>query len=108
MKGSTEERLTQLLGEAYGEYEELFICNLLNNECKELQPWQPMTGQACAWNNIESAPKDRDVLLLLDNGQVISGYWGNNKWVSELIVNDGYYAQDLYPTHWQELPADPK
>lgn len=86
MKGITEERLTQLLGEAYGEYEELFICNLLNNECKELQPWQP----------IESAPKDRQVLLHRIIGTM------NQVWVG--------YAFDHWhypPTHWQEKPNDP-
>ena len=86
MKGITEERLTQLLGEAYAEYEELFIYNLLNNECKELQPWQP----------IESAPKDRPVLL-----------YGGHVPCCQMFV--GHADANWYwkPAHWCELPLDP-
>lgn len=91
MKGISEERLTQLLGEAYGEYEELFICNLLNNECKELQPWQP----------IESAPKYRKILLYFP--QVYG--WDITNWDHKRNCweNYGFYT----PTHWLELPESP-
>ena len=86
MKGISEERLTQLLGEAYGEYEELFICNLLNNECKELQPWQP----------IESAPKDRPVLL-----------YGGHVPCCQMFVEHADANWYWKPAHWCELPLDP-
>ena len=87
MKVITEKRLTQLLGEAYAEYEELFIYNLLNTECVELNPWQPID---------ENTPKDRQVLLHRIIGTI------NQVWVG--------YAFDHWPyppTHWQELPPDP-
>ena len=86
MKGISEERLTQLLGEAYGEYEELFICNLLNNECKELQPWQPL----------ESGPKDRPVFP-----------YGGHVPCCQMFVGHADANWYWQPAHWCELPLDP-
>ena len=102
MKGISEERLTQLLGEAYAEYEELFIYNLLNTECVELNPWQPMTGQA--WNNIESAPKDREILVFAPSYDGLRSL----RQISKYHPDAGYCIDELRnPTHWQELPPDP-
>lgn len=88
MKGITEERLTQLLGEAYAEYEELFIYNLLNTECVELNPWQPID---------ENTTKDKFLLLYSPGIEGVS-----KKFVGKL--ESCWYWK---PAHWCELPLDP-
>ena len=96
MKVITEERLTQLLGEAYAEYEELFIYNLLNTECAELNPWQPID---------ENTPKDREILVFAPSYDGLRSL----RQISKYHPDAGYCIDELrHPTHWQELPEDPK
>ena len=71
------------------------IFSHLFNECKELNAWQP----------IETAPKDREILVYAPPYQDL-------KSLTKIIAyhdSAGYCIDELrYPTHWQELPEDPK
>lgn len=87
MRVITEERLREL-SKTIGADSicAIFIKQVLLAECTELNPWQP----------IETAPKDRPIMLFYP------GY---------MPVNVPYFnpgETDLLPTHWQELPEDPK
>lgn len=75
------------------------------------------------WQTIETAPKDGDVILLLDGKNVVAGYWGSAKrtfkgpsdkvfpWVI-LDETNGLNAMmeggNSGPTHWMPLPPPPK
>ena len=66
--------------------------------CKELNPWMP----------IETAPKDM-VVWLFAEGDKYLGEWE----IGGVGSGIGYwktipYGNKLLPTHWQELPEDPK
>ena len=71
------------------------IFSHLFNECTELNAWQP----------IETAPKDREILVYAPPYQDL-------KSLTKIIAyhnSAGYCIDELrYPTHWQELPEDPK
>lgn len=93
MRGITEERLRNLLDSSgLNNFEYAFIRYLLAKECKELNLWQP----------IETAPKDREILVFAKKYKFI-GRWNKieNYWEDDA----GF---ELTPTHWQELPEDPK
>ncbi len=94
MKGITEERLRYIFRSLYwnkGTEEELL--GALINECTELNPWHP----------IESAPKHRKILLYCEKHKCVIGQFENaGYWYS------GEVDDQLFPTHWQELPEDPK
>ena len=86
MRGITEERLKEVFSKLYwttNDEKELFTALL--SECTELNAWQPID---------ENTPKDRDLVLYFSP---------NKKWVGSL-GRDWPFA----PTHWQELPEDPK
>lgn len=86
MRGITEERLKKVFIKLYwstSDDKELFTALL--SECTELNAWQPID---------ENTPKDRDLVLYFSP---------NKKWVGSL-GRDWPFA----PTHWQELPKDPK
>lgn len=86
MRGITEERLKEVFSKLYwttNDEKELFTALL--SECTELNAWQPID---------ENTPKDRDLVLYFSP---------NKKWVGSL-GRDWPFA----PTHWQELPKDPK
>ena len=61
------------------------------------------------WQPIETAPKDRPLLLLVQmrkkHGRPsvfpLSGEWVNDHWV---IFNADWAIQRVEPTHWQLLP----
>lgn len=96
MRGITEERLNAILQQPSTRRNDelrLFLLYLINNECTELNPWQP----------IETAPKDRSVNIY-DKG------YGQQKvqW-NEFYkcFTDFHGHKYLNPTHWQELPEDP-
>lgn len=67
----------------------------LINECEELNPWQP----------IETAPKDRSILLFSPDTirKIVVGHYD-----SVSLKFKGYAEQYDNPTHWQELPENPK
>lgn len=86
MRGIAEERLKEVFSKLYwttNDEKELFTSLL--SECTELNAWQPID---------ENTPKDRDLVLYFSP---------NKKWVGSL-GRDWPFA----PTHWQELPKDPK
>lgn len=73
------------------------IINFLLEECQELNQWQP----------IESAPKNRRILLYCPEGQ----RWTIGEWLS--LNGNGYWYSDefenkLNPQHWIELPIAPE
>ena len=90
--GISKERLIELrnAGGLHGRT----IFTLIDNECAELNPWQP----------IESAPKDRNIIIYFTSGIKESTHWDHyyNNWYAQ---SSDYIGQ---PTHWQELPEDPK
>lgn len=93
MRGITEERLIERLEslKGYGK-DYILLLELIQQECKELIPWQ----------SIETAPKDRELLLYTEKYGRIIGKWfeDTNRWTANCIA--------IYPTHYQELPEDPK
>lgn len=96
MRGITEERLIEKRADAarLGTLNEAFIIDDLLNECREISPWQA----------IETAPKDRRVLLFYpargENG-ISFQQIGFCPVINRLLSHP-------QPTHWQELPEDPK
>lgn len=93
MRGISEKELKdrQDVARRIKDYVRSTLIDELISECKELNPWLP----------IENAPKDRR--LLLHVGEPVIGWFNNikNVWRST-------DSNKLYPTHYQELPDDPK
>lgn len=83
MRGITEEELEEYKNACvFPEW----VINELLVECKELNPWQAID---------ENTPKDRELhLYQRDIGQ----------WIDYNTERKGF----IKPTHWQELPEDPK
>ena len=64
----------------------------LIHECKELDPQLP----------IANAPTDKPVLLLLDKGIAVTGYWCIYQWVTDIF--DGLdCGSGVTPTHYKLL-----
>ena len=94
MRGITEEKLLKLRKK----YKSNIVYKLIDyliKECTELNAWQP----------IETAPKDREILVYAPPYQDL-------KSLTKIIAyhdSAGYCIDELrYPTHWQELPDDPQ
>lgn len=64
----------------------LKILQVILRACKELNPWQP----------IETAPKDRRILLLYQDGDVRIDWWHHES------------QQDNKIVAWTEIPEPPK
>ena len=94
MRGITEERLKEIKEKMPDGKSKLFVHALIT-QCTELNAWQP----------IETAPKDREILVYAPPYQDL-------KSLTKIIAyhdSAGYCIDELrYPTHWQELPEDPK
>lgn len=90
MRGISEERLKEVFSWFYwpSDAEKKFFESLLS-ECTELNAWHPID---------ENTPKNRNLMLYFPTGPI---NW--RKWV-------GHSNSDwpFPPTHWQELPKDPK
>ena len=97
MRVITEESLRHVMKmHDMNDSETSLIFSHLFNECTELNAWQP----------IETAPKDKPLLIRFNDAYLEVARLVNGVWIS----NDGLdycYGQDT-PTHWQELPEDPK
>lgn len=102
MRGISEETLKQLrlTYEADSDIG-CFVDELIVSECEELSPWLPID---------ENTPKDRRLNLHWPGTGWITGRW------IQLNNTVGYFTHDLSrydppsvkPTHYQELPDDPK
>ena len=65
----------------------------LIHECSELDPWM----------RIADAPTDKTILLLLDTGIAVTGYWCVYQWVTDIF--DGLdCGGGVNPTHYKLLP----
>lgn len=94
MKGITEESLRHVMKmHDMNDSKTSLIFSHLCNECTELNAWQPID---------ENTPKFRPVLIRFFEGKEV-GILTYEGWQST-------YAEDFIesPTHWQELPKDPK
>lgn len=119
MRGISEEFLKSILADN-NEYKmsapyinaQKKVLQTLINQCKELNPWLPID---------ENTPKDRSLLLYypgrendddFDIPKIQSiGYWSFSLaiWVCDLKYCWGEEKSRLaQPTHYQELPDDPK
>ena len=94
MKGITEERLKEVFSWFYwpSDAEKKFFEALLS-ECTELSTWQP----------IETAPHDKWLLVSDAANDIYIGKFASQygRWYVDIGIN-------VAPTHWQELPEDPK
>lgn len=89
MRGISEKFLMAMKPAEVDFYDEADnVINFLLEECQELNPWQP----------IESAPKDRHVLLHISVGPINC----------RNFVGNAYDSWPWKPTHWMELPEPPK
>jgi hypothetical protein len=61
-----------------------------------------MTEQATSWREIESAPKDRTILLWDSRWGLQFGEWAES--LKAWVDSD---AEVTTPTHWMPLPAPP-
>lgn len=69
---------------------------------------------ATAWQPIETAPKDKYLLLCLDGRDWSIGCWNRNLYdsqshIGDWVNDDGTESTPfmLHPTHWMELPKLP-
>ena len=95
MKGITEESLRHVMKmHDMNDSKTSLIFSHLFNECTELNAWQPID---------ENTPKYKTILIRFDDGEKEAGVLTSDGWQST-------YAEDFIesPTHWQELPTDPK
>ena len=54
------------------------------------------------WRPIETAPKDKTILLHMKGGGIDIGFWNGRSW------DDGDYYDDMGEmTHWMPLPETP-
>lgn len=95
MKGITEERLKEVFSKLYwsrNDEKELFTALL--SECTELNAWQPID---------ENTPKDKWLLVSDAANDIYIGRFASQygRWYVDIGIN-------VAPTHWQELPEDPK
>ena len=96
MRGITEESLRHVMKmHDMNDSKTSLIFSHLFNECTELNAWQP----------IETAPKDKYILVYDPGyGQLVV------IWLEFYNVWMTVFGRKLTqpPTHWQELPEDPK
>lgn len=72
------------------------------------------------WQPIETAPKNRRVLLWYQNPvftgcEAVAGQWDEDEfamrprpyWASDLAVLNKALSRRIQPTHWAELPEGP-
>ena len=89
MRGISEESLRHVMKmHDMDDSKTSLIFSHLCNECTELNAWQPID---------ENTPKDRHVLL-----------YGGHVPCCQMFVGHANANWSWEPTHWQELPKDPK
>lgn len=62
------------------------------------------------WQPIKSAPRERKIKLLLDDGRECTGHWGSSDllisgWIVEWVGAEHVYDL-VHPTHWREPDED--
>lgn len=87
MRGITEERLKEIKEKMPDGKSKLFVHALIT-QCTELNAWQRID---------ENTPNDRHVLL-----------YGGHVPCCQMFVGHANANWSWEPTHWQELPEDPK
>ena len=87
MRGITEERLKEIKEKMPDGKSKLFVHALIT-QCTELNAWQPID---------ENTTKDRHVLL-----------YGGHVPCCQMFVGHANANWSWEPTHWQELPENPK
>jgi len=94
MRGISEERLKEIKEKMPDGKSKLFVHALIT-QCTELNAWQP----------IETAPHDRPILarIQVDYGIEIEPEYHEIQWMGKK-----WSCYPNMPTHWQELPKDPK
>ena len=96
MRGITEESLRHVMKmHDMNDGKTSLIFSHLFNECTELNAWQP----------IETAPKDKNILVYDPGYGQLVVIW--SEFYSLWITVFGRKLTQT-PTHWQELPEDPK
>ena len=98
MRGISEERLMKIANETHDSDDTnmivLSLLDMLLDECKELNPWLPIDN---------NTPQNRRLLLF---------YPGLGIHVGARLSDGNFcieaYDMDTTPTHYQELPEDPK
>lgn len=98
IEGISKERLIEIKQSLPHGQARLNLERLIAAECTELDPWIPID---------ENTPKDKPVLLLLDRGFAVEGYWDACCWKS-YIYNEDECSWRVTPTHYKLLPEDPK
>lgn len=94
MRGISEEELKDMLREET-RLDIKIALNYLIQQCKELNPWLP----------IENAPKNREILVYAPPHDGLDALKRICKWHESA----GFCIDELRtPTHYQELPDDPK
>ena len=96
MRGITEESLRHVMKmHDMNDGKTSLIFSHLFNECTELNTWQP----------IETAPHDRNILVYDPGYGHLVVIWPEfyNLWITVFGIK-----LTKPPTHWQELPEDPK
>ena len=102
MRGINEESLRHVMKmHDMDDSKTSLIFSHLCNECAELNAWQP----------IETAPKDRMIWGWVDGRKRLIK-WGKTSHVplyGFCLADQGAEDFDIcHPTHWQELPENPK
>lgn len=63
------------------------------------------------WRTMDSAPRDRRILILSLSGEMYVAHWGVNPWTDDeaWLISPAGEDQHLIvgPTHWRPLPAPP-
>jgi hypothetical protein len=97
MRFVSEERLKEMLNDQEDgrHHEKEFIEFLLDQECKDLNEWQPID---------EYTPKDRKIMIYDDSYGHAAVSWNN----FYNYFTDDHGHKYMQPTHWQKLPEDPK
>jgi len=103
MRGITEERLGEILNSPeYIHRVPFSLLSLLGRECTELNPWKPID---------ENTPKDRIIWGFVEGKKRLIK-WGKTSHVplyGFCLADQGTEDFDICkPTHWCELPDDPK
>ena len=95
MRVITEEKLLYFLDDLPDDMCRKTVERILR-ACTELNAWQP----------IETAPTGRPILIVFKNGLYEVGELNiNGVWICNVGID---YDYEDTPTHWQELPDDPK